>query len=51
MYQGPPERAALWPVGAVVSFVTVNVPVDVVLAPFVAVTVCEPEAAVFWSQV
>ena len=47
VYQGPPESAAVWPVGAVVSFVTVKVSVEVSPAPFVTVTVCAPEAVVF----
>jgi len=43
VYHGPPESAADAPVGAAVSFVTVNVAVDVPPAPLVAVTVCEHE--------
>ena len=33
VYQGPPERSAVWPVGGVVSLVTVKVALEVVLAP------------------
>ncbi len=51
VYQGPPESAAVAPVGAAVSLVTVNVPVAVPPAPLVAVTVWLPEAVVVLSQV
>ena len=51
VYQGPAASAALCPVGAVVSFVTVNVAVAVASAPFVTVTVCDPDAAVVSSHV
>src|SRR5438874_13738399 len=46
VYQGPPESAAVGPLGAVTSFVTVNEPVVVSPAPFATVTVCAPEALV-----
>jgi hypothetical protein len=51
VYQGPPERAAVGPVGAVTSLVTVKVAVAVPLAPLVAVTVWVPEAVVVFVQV
>ena len=51
VYQGPPLRATLCPVGAATSFVTVKVAVAVPPAPLVTVTVCAPEAVVLWSQV
>ena len=50
VYQGPPERAALWPVGPVASLVTVKVEVAVPLAPLYEVTVCAPEAAASCSS-
>ena len=49
--RGRPESAADAPVGPVVSFVTVNVAVEVEPAPFVTVTVCEPDAVVELIQV
>ena len=51
MYQGPPESATVCPVGAVVSGVTVNVPVLVVPAPLVTVTVLSPVAVLMSSHV
>ena len=51
VYQGPPASSADWPVGAVVSGVTVNVPDDVCPAPFVTVTVFEPLAVSLAPQV
>ena len=43
-YHGPPERSIVWPVGAVVSGVTVKVSVLVRPEPFVTVTVLAPLA-------
>ena len=42
VYQGPPESATVWPVGAVVSALSVIVSVAVKLELFVAVTCCAP---------
>src|SRR5436309_3004550 len=50
-YQGPPVSETDWPLGAVVSLVTVKVAVAVPPALFVAVTVLSPEAVVVLSQV
>ena len=46
VYQGPPESAAVWPVGAVVSGVKVIVVVAVRPAPLVAVMFWLPVGAV-----
>ena len=46
MYQGPPESATVWPVGAVVSGVKVMVVVAVRPALLVAVMFWLPEGAV-----
>ena len=43
-YHGPVARSTVWPVGAMVSGVTVKSAVPVVPAPFVAVTVFTPVA-------
>ena len=48
---GPPESAIDAPVGAAVSFVSVNVEVVVPFPPLYEVTVCVPEALVLWSHV
>ena len=50
VYQGPPESAADWPVGAVESGVTVNVPALVEPVPFVIVTVLAPLALALFVQ-
>ena len=49
VYQGPPPRSTLWPVGAVVSGVTVKAGAGVP-APLVAVTVWLPVAVAVLSQ-
>ena len=49
-YHGPPERATVCPVGAVVSGVRVKVPLLVVPALLVAVTVLLPVAVLVLSQ-
>src|SRR5690242_13701480 len=51
VYHGPPASAADSPLGAVVSFDTVKLAAAVWPAPFVTVTVCRPDAVVFWSHV
>src|SRR5438093_9218393 len=50
VYQGPPERSALWPVGPDVSGVSVKVSVAVRPALSWAVTVFAPLAVLLASQ-
>ena len=51
VYQGPPVRSMLWPVGAVVSGVRVNAELAVRPLLLVAVTVLLPVAVLVLSHV